>query len=495
MSSAKYILALDQGTSSCRAILVDATGKIAAIKQKEFTQFFPQSGWVEHDAIEIWNTQKEVLEALLQENDIQYDQINGIGITNQRETTVVWNRETGEPICRAIVWQDRRTANICEELKNKGEEEYIRSQTGLVVDAYFSGTKIKWILDHVEGAQALADEGSLCFGTIDSWLIWKLTEGRNHVTDHTNASRTMVYNIKKLEWDQHLLSELDIPKSMMPAVQDSSSLFGNYEKDGATIPICGVAGDQQSALFGQACFEAGEAKNTYGTGCFLLMNVGSEYLKSDSGLLTTLCCNSEGKVAYALEGSVFIAGAAIQWLRDGLKIIKESSETDAIAQSVEEDEVVVIPAFTGLGAPYWDMYARGAIFGLTRGSGDKHIIKATVNSLALQSKDVIDAMVKDAGKSLSILKVDGGACANNYLMQLQADLLECNIERPDNVESTAMGAAYLAGMYLKQWDAQLIKDNKKVDKVFAPSEDKEKRKMMLSQWSKAINRTMNWLDK
>jgi len=365
----------------------------------------------------------------------------------------------------------------------------------LVVDAYFSGTKIKWILDNVEGARDLANAGKLCFGTIDSWLIWKLTEGKNHVTDHTNASRTMVYNILNLTWDDHLLSVLDIPKSMMPEVQDSASLFGVHHMGGTEIPICGVAGDQQAALFGQACFDAGEAKNTYGTGCFLLMNVGDQYLKSDTGLLTTLCCNAEGKVAYALEGSVFVAGAAIQWLRDGLKLIKDSAETDGIAASVEENEVVVVPAFTGLGAPYWDMYARGAIFGLSRGSDDKHIVKATVNSLALQSKDVIDAMIKDAGKPISILKVDGGACANNYLMQLQADLLQCDIERPSNVESTAMGAAYLAGIHLKHWDAELIKSNKTVDKTFAPSMEDDKRNQLLSQWQKAITKSMNWIEK
>ena len=495
MNASGYIVSLDQGTSSCRAILVDSKGKIQGIKQKEFNQIFPQSGWVEHDPIEIWETQMEVFHALLKDQSIGVDQINGIGITNQRETTVVWNRETGKPIYNAIVWQDRRTAQICEDLKNAGEEAYVQSQTGLLIDAYFSGTKIKWILDNVEGARELAEQGVLGFGTIDSWLIWNLTEGKNHVTDHTNASRTMVYNILNFEWDDHMLSILDIPKTMMPKVQDSSSLFGDFQLEGKNIPICGVAGDQQSALFGQACFEAGEAKNTYGTGCFLLMNIGDQYLQSNTGLLTTLCCNNEGKVAYALEGSVFIAGAAIQWLRDGLKIISNSVDTDEIAQSVEEDDVVVVPAFTGLGAPYWDMYARGAIFGLTRGADDKQIVKATVNSLALQSKDVIDAMVKDSGESLSILKVDGGACANNYLMQLQADLLACNIERPENVESTAMGAAYLAGIYLKLWDSELIKNNKAVDQTFAPSMNEQKRNKMLSQWHKAVKKTMNWIDK
>jgi len=420
MTSSNFIVALDQGTSSCRAVLVDSTGQIQGISQKEFTQIFPQSGWVEHDPMEIWDTQMEVFNTLLQENNIATHQISGIGITNQRETTVVWNRETGKPIYNAIVWQDRRTASICEDLKKSGEEDYVRSQTGLVVDAYFSGTKLKWILDNVEGSRTLADEGKLCFGTIDSWLIWNMSNGANHVTDYTNASRTMVFNIKEMKWDEHLLSVLGIPESMMPHVQDSSSLFGNYEMDGVSIPICGVAGDQQAALFGQACFEAGEAKNTYGTGCFLLMNVGQEYLQSKTGLLTTLCCNSEGKVAYALEGSVFIAGAAIQWLRDGLKIIKDSTETDAIAQSVEENEVVVVP---------------------------------------------------------------------------EADLLDCNIERPQNIESTAMGAAYLAGMHLKLWDADLIKNNKTVDKTFAPSMEKDQRTTMLSQWNKAVEKTMNWIDK
>lgn len=495
MNSNQYIVSLDQGTSSCRAVLVDVKGEIVSMQQKEFTQIFPQASWVEHNPIEIWEKQMEVFENLLKANDLSLTQITGIGITNQRETTVVWDKNTGEPVYNAIVWQDRRTAAICEKLKEEGFENYVRENTGLTIDAYFSGTKIKWILDSVDGARQKAENGDLCFGTIDSWLIWNLTNGESHVTDHTNASRTLIYNIKKLNWDDKLLTALDIPTSMLPRVQDSASLFGNYKRDGLSIPICGVAGDQQSALFGQACFVSGEAKNTYGTGCFLLMNVGKEFLQSDSGLLTTICCDENGKVAYALEGSVFVAGAAIQWLRDGLKLIKDSKDTDEIASNTPENDVVVVPAFSGLGAPYWDMYARGAIFGLTRGADDQQIVKATVNSLALQSKDVLDAMIKDADLSLDVLRVDGGASSNNYLMQLQSDLLESKIERPENVESTAMGAAYLAGIHLGFWDSTLIKKNREIDKVFSPKMESQLRTKLLNQWAKAIDKTRSWIDK
>ncbi len=496
MKQDQYIVALDQGTSSCRAILVDHNGKIVTIKQKEFKQIFPQSSWVEHDPMEIWETQMFVFNELLESQAIDYQQLLGIGITNQRETTVIWDRGTGVPIYNAIVWQDRRTASICEDLRTNGMEEYIRENTGLVIDAYFSGTKVKWILDHVEGARAKAKMGRLCFGTIDSWLIWNLTKGEQHVTDYTNASRTMLYNIKELSWDKKMLAALDIPMEILPKVQSSASNFGIFEIGGNTIPICGVAGDQQAALFGQACFAAGEAKNTYGTGCFLLMNIGDKFLSSKSGLLTTLCCNKNGEVAYALEGSVFIAGAAIQWLRDGLKIIDDTSVSGPIADSIpDENEVVVVPAFSGLGAPYWDMYARGAIFGLTRGSDDKQIIKATVNSLAFQSKDVLDAMSKDSGIDLEVLKVDGGASSNNYLMQFQADVLSKKIERPKNIESTAMGAAYLAGLTLGIWDAAIINKNRKVENSFVPKMEVKLKEKLLAQWAKAVQKSKAWIDK
>ena len=490
-----YLVAIDQGTSSCRALLVDTTGTIIDIVQKEFTQIFPQSGWVEHDANEIWKTQFGVFKQLLELNRVDADQILGIGITNQRETTIVWDKVTGEPIHNAIVWQDRRTASICENLKEKGLELYIRNTTGLVVDAYFSGTKIKWILDNVEGAQERAENGELCFGTIDSWLIYKMTKGANHVTDFTNASRTLIYNIKELRWDEKICKELNIPGRMLPTVQASSSNFGLFNYNNVDIPICGVAGDQQSALFGQACFHKGMAKNTYGTGCFMLMNIGEEFLASENGLLTTLCCNERGGVGYALEGSIFIAGAAVQWLRDGLKIIKDSSETESMAMNVKHNhDVVVVPAFAGMGAPYWNMYARGAIFGLTRGSGQDDIAKATLDALAYQTKDVLDAMVEDSGVILQTLKVDGGAVANNYLMQFQSDILQTQVERPRVVETTALGAAYLAGIYLGIWDHNTIINNRTIDRVFEPEISKEEQVKLYKQWQKAVERTINWID-
>ncbi len=496
MNDSKYIIALDEGTSSCRALLVDSKGRIVDVCQQEFTQIFPQSGWVEHDANEIWTRQMEVFEELVDKNNIDPTHISGIGITNQRETTVVWDKSSGEAIHNAIVWQDRRTASICEQLKADGHEPYIRSNTGLVVDAYFSGTKIKWILDNIEGAREKAKHGQLCFGTIDSWLIYKLTEGKRHLTDYTNASRTLIYNIVDKEWDQKILDILNIPASMLPSVQSSASDFGSFNYKGVDIPICGVAGDQQSALFGQACFDQGMAKNTYGTGCFLLMNVGDKFLSSEQGLLTTLCCNAKGEVAYALEGSIFIAGAAIQWLRDGLKLFQDSKETEAMAESVSDNhDLVMVPAFTGLGAPYWNMYARGAMFGITRATSREDMVKATLDSLAYQTRDVLDAMQLDSGIDLSTLMVDGGAVANNYLMQFQADILQVDVERPVNTETTAMGAAYLAGMHLGIWDHETITEQRELDRVFHPAMEEAQSASLYNKWRKAVERTIDWLDK
>jgi len=484
------IIAIDQGTSSCRAMLVDALGQIIGIEQKEFSQYFPQSDWVEHDANEIWETQMEVLDKLIENHVQNIDLIAGIGITNQRETTVVWNKETGEPVYNAIVWQDKRTSAYCKSLKEDGFEEYVFNNTGLTIDPYFSGTKLKWILDNIE-----CDISEICFGTIDSWLIWKMTQGKKHVTDHTNASRTLLYNIKTLKWDDHILEKLEIPKTLLPKVQNSASQFGIFRYKGSNIPITGVAGDQQAALFGQACFNKGAAKNTYGTGCFMLMNVGEKFVASENGLLTTLCCNDRGEVAYALEGSIFVAGAAIQWLRDGLKIIKDTSETDAIAESIkDQNDVIVVPAFSGLGAPYWNMDSRGAIFGLTRASGVEQIVKATLDALAYRTKDVLDAMSKDSGMPLRILKVDGGACKNNYLMQFQSDILQTDVERPENIESTAMGAAYLAGLTLGMWDAQLISENRKIERTFVRKKGKEIQKELYAKWQKAIERSLDWME-
>lgn len=490
----KYIVALDQGTSSCRAILVNTAGQIVSITQAEFTQHFPKSGWVEHDANEIWTVQMRVFEDLLKKNDLSASNIISIGITNQRETTVVWDKSTGKPIYNAIVWQDRRTANICEQLKADKQDEYIYANTGLVVDSYFSGTKVKWLLENVPGAKAKAQNGELLAGTIDTWLIWKMTEGRNHVTDQTNASRTLLYNIRKHKWDSHILDILDIPESMLGKVLNSADDFGIFKYKGVNIAIQGVAGDQQSALFGQACFDKGTAKNTYGTGCFMLMNIGDQFQQSKNGLLTTLCCDEYGKPSYALEGSIFIAGAAIQWLRDGLKIISDAAETEGISSAIQDEhDVVVVPAFAGLGAPYWDMYARGAIFGLSRGSEQPQIVKATLDSLAYQTYDVLNAMQEDAGIKLASLKVDGGACANNYLMQFQADVLTTTVERPKNIETTAMGAAYLAGISADLWDHKVIVANREVDKQFEPKMESEKRVALLDQWKEAVTRTRNWI--
>lgn len=490
----KYIIALDQGTTSSRALLINEVGKLIDVKQKEFKQIFPKQGWVEHDPIEILNTQLEVFEELI--STISLSDIISIGITNQRETTVIWDKETGKPLYNAIVWQDKRTSGICDQMKKDGLESYTRENTGLVIDSYFSATKIKWIIENVEGVKTKINENKVLFGTIDTWLIYNMTSFKNHVTDYTNASRTMIYNIKNLEWDDRLCDYLKIPKSILPEVINSSSDFGNFNYNGFEIPIHGVAGDQQAALFGQSCFEDGMVKNTYGTGCFLLMNTGKNFKLSENGLITTLACSFDDKVNYALEGSVFIAGAAIQWLRDSLKVIGKASETEKIAQSIEKlHDIYVVPAFAGLGAPYWDMYSRGAIFGLTRDTGVDHIIKATLESLAYQTKDIIDVMEKDSGIKLKSLKVDGGACMNNYLMQFQSDLLDCEVLRPEIIETTAMGAGYLAGLQSNLWDKDQIIKNQKIDRSFNPTINDSEREKMYRGWKKAVNRTFNWIEK
>ncbi|MEZ4983975.1 MAG: glycerol kinase GlpK [Saprospiraceae bacterium] len=491
----KYILALDQGTTSSRAILFDQDGQIAYTAQQEFTQYFPQSAWVEHDANEIWESQLHVVRAVMEKAGVAASQIEAIGITNQRETTVVWNRTTGQPIHRAIVWQDRRTAAICDALKKDGHSDYIRQQTGLVVDAYFSGTKVQWILDNVPDARTLAQRGELCFGTIDSWLIYKLTGGEVHATDFSNASRTMLFNIHTLSWDDTLLELLQVPRAILPAVKPSSGLFGHTSKAlfGAAIPITGVAGDQQAALFGQVCHEPGMAKNTYGTGCFMLMNTGNTPVLSQAGLLTTIAWGINDQVIYALEGSVFIAGAAIQWLRDGLKLIDEAPDSEYYAmKSTGSEGVYVVPAFAGLGAPYWDMYARGAIFGLTRGTDKSHLIRATLESLAYQTKDVLDAMEKDAGVPLSTLKVDGGASANNLLMQFQADMLQVPVARPSIIETTALGAAYLAGIATGYWKQEELAQKWQLQASFSPQMPTAERDRLYAGWLKAVSRTMGW---
>ncbi len=495
MSKQKYIIALDQGTTSSRAALFNEAGEIKGIAQQEFRQIFPKPGWVEHDPEEIWATQLGVLQRVIVENAIEAKSIAAIGITNQRETTVIWNRKTGQPIYNAIVWQDKRTAPICEELKQKNLTDYVRDTTGLVIDSYFSGTKIKWILDSVEGSRQQAERGELAFGTIDTWLIWKLTNGKLHVTDYSNASRTMIFNIKDLKWDERMLKELNIPKSILPEVKPSASAFGFWKADDTEIPIAGVAGDQQAALFGQACFEPGMAKNTYGTGCFMLMNTGTTIQQSKNGLITTIAWGLDGKVEYALEGSVFIAGAAVQWLRDSLHLIDQSKDSEYFAtKALGSNEVYVVPAFAGLGAPYWDMYARGAIFGLTRDTGKDHIIKATLESLAYQTKDILNAMQEDAGIKLASLKVDGGACANNILMQFQADILGTEVERPEVIESTALGAAYLAGIQVGLWKKESILKNRRIEKRFAPQMDSALRNNLYKGWQKAVHRTMAWIE-
>jgi len=488
----KYILALDQGTTSSRAILFDHDGTIVAVEQQEFTQIYPDNAWVEHDPIEIWKTQLAVTQQVLKKNSIKSSDIAAIGITNQRETTVVWDKHTGEPVYNAIVWQDKRTIEICNQLKEQGLEAYIRENTGLVIDAYFSGTKISWILDNVEGARQKAANGDLLFGTIDTWLVWNLTGGKTHVTDYSNASRTLIYNIKSLEWDQKLLSVLNIPDGMLPAVKPSSERYGSTipELFGGAIEIAGIAGDQQAALFGQACHSPGMAKNTYGTGCFMLMNTGTDPIESKAGLLTTIAWGLDGKVEYALEGSVFIAGAAIQWLRDGLKIIDESPDSEYFAMKVEDTQgVYVVPAFAGLGAPHWDMHARGAIFGLTRATTKAHLIRATLESLAYQTKDVLEAMEIDSGISLTALRVDGGASANNLLMQFQSDILQVPVERPQIIETTALGAAYLAGLAVGFWKKSDIMDAWNLDVQFVPSMKAEDADVLNAGWKRAVERT------
>jgi glycerol kinase len=489
----QYIIALDQGTTSSRAVLFNESGQIVDITQREFTQIFPQSGWVEHDPDEIWRTQYEVLLLLISKNQLRGKDIAAIGITNQRETTVVWNKKTGEPIMNAIVWQDKRTADICEEMKKADLAAYVKKDTGLVIDSYFSATKIAWMLRNVEGAKEMAEKGELAFGTIDTWLIWKLTKGKIHATDFSNASRTLIYNIKDLEWDTKLLSFLDIPESMLPEVLPSSHHFGDFEWDGHQIPIAGVLGDQQAALFGQACFDSGSAKNTYGTGCFVLMNTGEKMFYSKHGLITTIAWGLDGKVHYALEGSIFIAGAAVQWLRDALKIIDEASDTEFFARKAgDDDHVYMVPAFAGLGAPYWDMYARGAIFGLTRDTGKNHIVKATLQSLAYQSRDVLDAMEKDSGIIIQTLKVDGGAATNNLLMQFQSNILGVVVERPEIIESTAQGSAYMAGIHVGLWKQSDIIHNRQINKVFNPEISEAQRDILYGGWQKAVRHTMGW---
>ncbi len=495
--SKKYVLALDQGTTSSRAILFDQSGKAVGVAQKEFTQIYPKAGWVEHDPMEIWGTQSGVAREALEKMGVRPDEIAAIGITNQRETTIVWEKATGKPIYNAIVWQCRRTAGICDDLKARGLEAYVRENTGLVIDAYFSGTKVKWILDNVEGARARAEKGELLFGNVDTWLMWNLTRGKIHVTDYTNASRTMLFNIKTLEWDTKILGELGIPASMLPEVKPSSCVYGHTDPQtfgGAEIPIAGVAGDQQAALFGQACFTDGMAKNTYGTGCFMLMNTGEKPVPSHNGLLTTIAWGVDGKVEYALEGAIFVAGAAVQWLRDELKLVDNAAQSEELAAAVPDTNgVYVVPAFVGLGAPYWDMYARGTIVGLTRGANRNHIVRATLESIAYQTRDVLEAMQEDSGITLKALKVDGGAVANNFLMQFQSDILGVPVERPKVTETTAMGAAFLAGLAVGFWkDKAEIAAKWNVDRTFTPTMAPEARERQYKGWKKAVERSRAW---
>ena len=490
----QYVIALDQGTTSSRAIIFDKEQNIIAMAQKEFIQHYPKEGWVEHDPMEIYASQYGVLIEVLAKSGVKAEEIAAIGITNQRETAIVWDKNTGRPVYNAIVWQCRRTASICEDLKARGLADYIQKTTGLVVDAYFSGTKIKWILDNVPGAREKAERGELLFGTVDTWLIWKLTEGKVHVTDYTNASRTMIYNIKDLCWDERMLKELDIPASMLPEVRNCSEVYGYVNISGVQVPIAGIAGDQQAALFGQTCFSKGDAKNTYGTGCFLLMNTGEDMYLSKNGMVTTIAIGLGGKVTYAIEGSVFVGGAVIQWLRDELRFIVESKDSEYFATKVPDNGgVYVVPAFTGLGAPYWDMYARGSIFGLTRGSNRNHIIRASLESIAYQSFDVLSAIIADTGIDINELKVDGGASANNFLMQFQADIIGKRVRRPMIRETTALGAAYLAGLAVGLWNSlDEIKNNWTLDKVYEPNMDEATKKTLISGWSKAVGRSRDW---
>ena len=490
----KYILSIDQGTTSSRAILFNKEGEIKGVSQREFKQHFPHPGWVEHDANEIWTSVLSVMAELLNENNINTNQIEGIGITNQRETTVVWDKNTGRPIYHAIVWQSRQTQDICTNLKEQGYEETFREKTGLLLDPYFAGTKVKWILDHVEGAREKAENGDLLFGTIDSWLVWKLSGRTAHITDYTNASRTLMFNIYDLKWDDELLELLDIPKQMLPEVKESSEIYGktiDYHFFGQEVPIAGIAGDQQAALFGQACFDRGDVKNTYGTGGFMLMNTGEEAVKSESGLLTTIAYGLDGKVNYALEGSIFVSGSAIQWLRDGLRMINSAPQTENYASRVESTEgVYMVPAFVGLGTPYWDSEARGAIFGLSRGTEKEHFIRATLESLCYQTRDVMEAMSKDSGIEVQNLRVDGGAVKNNFIMQFQADIVNSSVERPEIQETTALGAAYLAGLAVGFWDdKEDIRERWKLQTEFKPEMDEDQRHKLYSGWKKAVKAT------
>ncbi|AST07340.1 glycerol kinase GlpK [Anoxybacillus flavithermus] len=489
-----YILSLDQGTTSSRAILFNQRGEIVHIAQKEFTQYFPQPGWVEHNPNEIWGSVLAVIATVLSEADVEPKQIAAIGITNQRETTVVWDKQTGKPIYNAIVWQSRQTAQICEQLKQAGYDEVFREKTGLLIDAYFSGTKVKWILDHVEGAREKAERGELLFGTIDTWLTWKLSGGKAHVTDYSNASRTLMFNIYEQKWDDELLDILQVPKAMLPDVRPSSEIYAHtapYHFFGQEVPIAGIAGDQQAALFGQACFEQGMAKNTYGTGCFMLMNTGEKAVQSKHGLLTTIAWGIDGKVEYALEGSIFVAGSAIQWLRDGLRMIKEAKDSEVYATKVQStDGVYVVPAFVGLGTPYWDSDVRGAVFGLTRGTTKEHFIRATLESLAYQTKDVLTAMEADAGITLKTLRVDGGAVKNNFLMQFQSDILGVPVERPVVNETTALGAAYLAGLAVGYWGSrEEIAKQWNIDRAFEPQMESDVQHRLYDGWKKAVRAT------
>ena len=496
---AKYIMALDQGTTGSRAIIFNHNGTIVSTASKEFKQIYPKPGWVEHNPIEIWSSQIEVAKTALDKAGLEAVDIAAIGITNQRETTIVWDKKTGKPVYNAIVWQCRRTAPICDQLKKKGLAETIQKKTGLVVDAYFSGTKIKWILDNVSGVRERAEKKELLFGTVDSWLIWNLTKGKTHVTDYTNASRTMLFNIHNLDWDEEVLTELDIPREILPKVLPSSYIYANTDKEifGAEIPISGDAGDQQAALFGQACYEPGMAKNTYGTGCFILMNTGEKIVPSKNGLLTTIAWGVNGKVEYALEGSIFIGGAVVQWLRDEIGLIKSSAEIEKYARKVKDTHgVYLVPAFVGLGAPYWDMYARGIIVGLTRGAKKEHILRSAEESIAYQSRDVLEVIQKDSGINLKKLKVDGGAVRDNFLMQFQSDILGVPVVRPQIAETTALGAAYLSGLAVGYWkDKEEIAQKWKIDKEFSPNMDKKTKEILYKGWKKAVSRSLKWEEK
>ena len=493
----QYVIALDQGTTSSRCILFDREQNIVGVAQREFTQIYPKPGWVEQDPMEIWSSQSSVLTEVLAQTGIAPTEVAAIGITNQRETTIVWDKATGRPICNAIVWQCRRTASLCEELKSDGAfSDYIKEHTGLLIDAYFSATKLKWILDHVEGARERARTGELLFGTVDSWLVWKLTGGKAHVTDYTNASRTMLFDIQNLCWDEEICRRLDIPMEMLPQVCSSSQVYGFANLQGVEVPIAGIAGDQQAALFGQGCFQPGEAKNTYGTGCFLLMNTGEQLCQSENGLLTTIAIGLNGRVQYALEGSVFVGGAVIQWVRDELRFISESRDAEYYASKVPDTGgVYLVPAFTGLGAPYWDMYARGALVGLTRGTNRDHIIRAAQESIAYQSWDLVDAMEKDTGIPLSALNADGGASRDKFLMQFQADILNKPVRRPVIRETTALGAALLAGLATGVWSSQEeVKSRMKTDSLHEPAMDEAKRQKLLRGWHKAVGRSLDWAE-